>query len=99
MQDAAEAVRLAGVVDVGEAEAIELAKELSADWLLMDERKGRRVAMQEGVRVIGLVGIVLLAKRRQLTPSARTLLERLESEAGMYLAEAVREEALRSVGE
>jgi hypothetical protein len=83
----------------GEAEAIELAKELHADRLLIDERKGRRLALQEGVAVIGLRGVVLLAKRNQLIPSARILLQRLESQAGMYLAAPVRETALKRVGE
>jgi len=49
-------------VDAGEAEAIELARELHADQLLMDERKGRRLAVQEGIPVIGLLGVVLLAR-------------------------------------
>ena len=86
-------------VDAGEAEAIELAKELHADRLLIDERKGRKLAVREGIPVIGLLGIVLLAKRRQLLPSARALLQRLELEAGMYLAEDLREAALKAVGE
>lgn len=99
VRNAAEASRFAHVVDAGEAEAIELAKELRADRLLIDERKGRRLAIQEGVPIIGLLGVVLLAKRRQLVPCARALLGRLELEAGMYLAEGVRETALKSVGE
>jgi uncharacterized protein len=89
----------ARIVDVGEAEAIELAKELHADRLLIDERKGRRLAMQEGVPVIGLLGVVLLARRSGLIPSARALLQRLQLEAGMYLALDVREAALKTVGE
>ncbi|MCP5520968.1 MAG: DUF3368 domain-containing protein [Verrucomicrobiales bacterium] len=40
-----------------------------------------------------------LAKRRTLIPSARALLSRLEKEAGMYLAEDIRNQALRTVGE
>jgi predicted nucleic acid-binding protein len=94
-----EAARLCQMVDKGEAEAIELAKELHADHLLIDERKGRRLATQERVPVIGLLGVVLLAKRRRLIPSARTLIGRVEQEAGVYLAITVRDQALRSVGE
>jgi len=94
-----ESARLAQIVDKAEAEAIELAKELHADRLLIDERKGRRLAMQEGVPVIGLLGVVLLAKRRQMIPSARRFLERLDQEAGIYLASELRDQALRSVGE
>ena len=91
--------RFAESVDAGEAEAIELAKELGADRLLIDERKGRRLAVAEGIPVIGLLGVVLLAKKTHLISSARGTLLRLEQEAGMYLSEAVREEALKAVGE
>ena len=83
VRNQAQADNYAQTVDAGEAEAIELAKELHADRLLIDERKGRKLAVQEGVPVIGLLGVVLLAKRRQLIPSARALLKRLEQDAGM----------------
>ena len=99
VKNSAEATRLAQSVDAGEAEAIELAKELQADRLLMDERKGRRLAAQEGVPVIGLLGVVLLARRNQLIPSARALLQRLDQEAGVYLTDSLREQALKAVGE
>ena len=36
-------------VDLGEAEAIALAQELSADRLLIDERKGRKLATTQGI--------------------------------------------------
>ena len=36
-------------MDLGEAETIELARELNADWVLMDEKKGRRK-----LRVLGM---------------------------------------------
>jgi hypothetical protein len=58
-------------VDRGEAEAIALAEEIRADHLRMDERKGRRLAQQHGLPVVGLLGVVLLARRRGLIPSAR----------------------------
>ena len=94
-----QARQYARIVDLGEAEAIELARELHADRLLMDERKGRRLAAQEGVPVIGLLGVVLLARRKQFIPSARALIDRLQKEAGIYLANDVKEAALVSLGE
>jgi predicted nucleic acid-binding protein len=99
VQDIGQAGKYGQTLDAGEAEAIELARELHADHLLIDERKGRNLAVQEGVPVIGLLGVVLLAKRRNLISSARSVLLRLEREAGMYLAENLREAALAAVGE
>jgi hypothetical protein len=89
----------ARIVDLGEAEAIQLARELRADQLLMDERKGRRLAVQEGIPVIGLLGVVLLSRRKHLIPSARALIDQMQIEAGIYLSHDVKEAALASVGE
>lgn len=99
VKDTAQTAKYSQIVDAGEAEAIELARELRADQLLIDERKGRKLAVQEGVPVIGLLGVVLLARRKALIPSARTLLQRLENEAGMYLSEDIRKQALKTLGE
>jgi len=67
----------------GEQDAIHLAEELHADHLLIDERKGRRLAQQQGVSVVGLLGVVLMARRADFIPSARILLNRLDQEAGL----------------
>ena len=58
VKDRGRTSRYSQTVDAGEAEAIELAKELHADRLLIDERKGRRLAIQEGIAVIGLLGVL-----------------------------------------
>jgi predicted nucleic acid-binding protein len=42
----------------GETAAIALAEELEADWVLMDERKGSRVAQGRGLRVAGTLTIL-----------------------------------------
>lgn len=86
-------------VDYGEAEAIALAEELHADHILIDERKGRRLARQQGLPVIGLLGVILLSKRAQLIPSARALLDQLDKRAGIYLGDDVKDAALKTVGE
>lgn len=89
----------ARTVDAGEAEAIALAKEIHADRLLIDERKGRRLAQAEGLHVIGLLGVVLLAKRKGFISDARHLIEQLVNEAGVYLDPDLINSALQTVGE
>jgi len=91
--------RLLDSVDGGEAEAIVLAHELKADELLMDDAAGRRLAAAEGLNVIGLLGVLLEAKARGFIPSLQEALDDLESKAGFYVSETVRNLILREAGE
>ena len=99
LQNFAKANVYAFSVDRGEAEAIALAEELHADHLLIDERKGRRLAQRQGLPVLGLLGVVLLARRAKLISSARELLKELDDKAGIYLADELKDAALKTVGE
>ena len=66
-----EVQRLRIELDMGEAEAIVLAKERHADVLLMDEIEGRRVAMREGVPFIGFWACWCKRSKRDISlPSA-----------------------------
>ncbi len=53
-------------LDPGELQALALAKELNAELVLMDERKGRRVAQQQGLNAIGTLTILELAAEASL---------------------------------
>jgi len=50
---------LSMLLDPGESEAIALAKELNLA-IIVDEKKGRKIAKGIGLRVIGLLGLVYL---------------------------------------
>jgi len=86
-------------LDPGEAEAIVVASELHADCLLMDETLGRSVAREEDIPVIGLVGILLLAKERGMITNVGDILDALKNQAGFYLADNIRIFALKNAGE
>ncbi|KIM03151.1 MAG: hypothetical protein KU29_12700 [Sulfurovum sp. FS06-10] len=47
------------ILDLGESEAIALALELKSK-LIIDEKKGRKIAMGQGLKIIGLLGIIYL---------------------------------------
>ena len=58
-------VRAAEGLDIGEAAALSLAVEICADAVLIDERRGHEVAVQLGLRTIGVLGILLRAESRR----------------------------------
>ena len=62
----ADLVRRIGGIDIGESEAIMLTKALSADLLIIDEVKGRRAAIDAGVRITGTIGVLLVAFEKKL---------------------------------
>ena len=64
-------------LDQGEAEAIALAVQVKAEWTLLDERHARRVAKELGLRVTGVLGILLWARREGKLPSLKTAIAQL----------------------
>jgi len=85
-------------LDLGEAETIVLAIELGADWVLMDERKGRRKVSQLGLNKIGTLGILLRAKRAGYISSLKEEVERLR-ERGFSISDSVIKAVLEEAGE
>ena len=88
-----------GHLGEGEWEAILLAEQTRADLLLMDEKPGRRIAEGRGLQVIGVLGVLVQAKRQGLIPELQPLLQEVVSAAGFFLSPALMQAALSSVNE
>ena len=73
-------------LDAGEANAIALALELQADDLLIDERLGRQEALRLGLSIIGILGILLVAKQRSLIPQFQSIMDALMDQAGFRVS-------------
>lgn len=64
-------------IERGETEAILLCQEVSADYLLIDDQKARQKAELFGIRCIGTLGLLYLAKQRGLVVALRPLFQTL----------------------
>lgn len=94
-----EVQELLGDLDLGEAEAIVLAKNLHADWLLIDETKGRKTAKDMGLQIVGLLGVLLLAKKEGLIHEVKSYLEKLITKTKFRMTQELFDEVLVLAGE
>ena len=85
-------------MDLGEVETIVLASEMNADWVLMDEKKGRRKLAQLNIPKIGTLGILLKAKQLRLIPLLKPEIEDLQK-SGFSISPLVVDEILKMANE
>jgi uncharacterized protein len=87
------------VVDRGEAEAIVLAGELLPDYVLIDDFAARNVAIAKGLPVIGLLGVLIQAKKARVLDSLATAIFELETIAGFRISPGLKKQVLQFDGE
>lgn len=82
----------------GETSSIYLALQCPGSLLILDDAAARREADWRGLNYVGLVGVVLEAKRRGHIKQARPLLQSIQK-AGYFLSAQLLDRALTTVGE
>lgn len=83
----------------GEAEAIALAGDMDADRVLIDEQEGREIAVESGLSVTGVLGVLLRGKQSgdiaRVGPEIHSLRER----ARFFISPALERKVLAAAGE
>ena len=86
-------------LDKGEATSIAYCLEQTQECLLIiDEKKGRRVAVELGLEIVGTLGLIIRARESALIDSAKKILDRMQA-ADFRIAPNLRQNILERFGE
>ena len=96
--DASHWVLAAGDLGKGEIEAMALYKQLSADFLLIDDRRARLIAEHNQIHCVGALGVLLQAKQNGVINSVTDFVELLRA-SPIYYGDALLNKVLELAGE
>ncbi len=83
------------ILDEGEASSVALALETNDSLLIIDEKKGRRIAQELGLKITGTLGIILRAKEKSLIGSIEGTFEKLET-VGFWISPSIKAKILKN---
>jgi len=75
------------------------AAEIAAGLLLLDEKRGRRIAIGRGLEATGLLGVLAEAKARGLVSQCQPILDDMIRIAGFWIGDDLRTRYLRNLNE
>lgn len=85
-------------LDEGEASVITLALENNQSLLIIDEKKGRKIAKSMGLKIIGVLGVLVIAKEKGYLKEIKSTLEKLEK-LDFRISESLKTHILKKVKE
>lgn len=85
-------------VDPGEASAIALAMEISYPLLIVDDLKGRKLAIRMDISIMGTLGMLLKAKQQYIIPFIKPYINRIQS-TNFRVSQAIVNYLLEQAGE
>ncbi len=85
-------------LDLGEAETIILAKEINADFVIIDEKLGYKMAKNSGLNATRTLSVLLNAKQNGIITEIKPLLDKMISN-GRWYSKKVYEQILMRAGE
>lgn len=85
-------------LDLGEAETIILATEINADYVIIDDNIGYKIAKNSGLKVIRTLSVLLKAKDKGIIEEIRPLLDEMILK-GRWYSKKVYESFLKKIGE
>jgi len=91
-------IYLDAFADAGETQAMLLYKAVTADYLLIDDRRGRKVAKINKIKTVGSMGVLLQAKRAGIISHVAPLIEQI-SASPIFMSENLVQIVLELAGE
>ena len=82
----------------GEASSITLALEFDNSLLIIDERKGRKVAEEMKIEIIGSLGVLIKAKETGVIKSVKKILNLIDK-TNFRISNSIKEQILKKAGE
>jgi predicted nucleic acid-binding protein len=73
-------------LDKGESEVIALAIEKNAEGVVIDEKKGRKVAKRMGLKVIGTLGLLALANTKGIVEDIEKIIKEVKDQ-GFFISD------------
>lgn len=91
-------LELAKNLGKGEASSITLALEFEESLLIIDERKGRKVAEEMKIEILGSLGVLIKAKEKGVIKSVKEILN-LIGRTNFRITDSIKEKVLTKAGE